>query len=69
MVRQLPPTHSPHNPHDRLTAVSQERLVDLNIQHAEPLTDLATQAGISLRSSYKWLPAIAQAAALPWWIV
>lgn len=69
MLRKLPPTHSPHNLHARLTAVIQERLVHLNIQHADPLTDLATQAGISLRSSYKRLPAIAHAAALPSWIV
>ena len=39
----------------RLTAVRPERLVRRHIQDAEPLADLAAQAGISLRTAYKWL--------------
>jgi len=42
-------------PNARLTAVSRERLVRRHIQDAEPLADLAAQAGISLRTAYKWL--------------
>jgi transposase len=43
------------HPNARLTAVSWERLVRRHIQDAEPLADLAAQAGISLRTAYKWL--------------
>jgi len=43
------------HPNARLTAVSRERLVRRHIQEAEPLADLAAQAGISLRTAYKWL--------------
>jgi len=43
------------HPNARLTAGSRERLVRRNIQDAEPLADLATQAGISLRTAYNWL--------------
>jgi len=43
-------------PNARLTAVSRERLLHRHIQDAEPLADLAAQAGISLRTAYKWLP-------------
>jgi len=43
------------HPNARMTAVSRERLVRRHIQDAEPLADLAAQAGISLRTAYKWL--------------
>ena len=43
------------HPNARLTPVSRERLVRLHIQDAEPLAHLAAQAGISLRTAYKWL--------------
>jgi len=43
------------HPNARLTAVSRERLVHRQIQDAEPLSDLAEQAGISLRTAHKWL--------------
>jgi transposase-like protein len=42
-------------PNARLTAVSRERLVRRRIQDAEPLAELAAQAGISLRTAYEWL--------------
>jgi len=47
------PIHT--HPNARLTAVSRERLVRRHIKDAEPLGDLAAQAGIRLRTSYKWL--------------
>ena len=40
-------------PNARLTAVSRARLVRRHIQDAEPLADLAAQAGISLRTANK----------------
>jgi transposase InsO family protein len=43
------------HPNARLTPVSRERLVRRHIQNAEPLAYLAAQAGISLRTAYKWL--------------
>jgi len=43
------------HPNARLTAVSRARLVRRHIQDAQPLADLAAQAGISLRTAYKWL--------------
>lgn len=43
------------HPNARLTAVSRARLVRRHIQDAEPLAELAAQAGISLRTAYKWL--------------
>jgi transposase len=43
------------HPNARLTPVSQVRLVCRHIQDAEPLAHLAAQAGISLRTAYKWL--------------
>jgi len=43
------------HPNARLTPVSRERLVRRHIQDAEPLAHLAAQAGISLRTAYKWL--------------
>ena len=43
------------HPNARLTPVSRERLVRRHIQDAEPLADLAAQAGISQRTAYKWL--------------
>lgn len=42
-------------PKARLTGVSRAQLVRRHIQDAEPLADLAAQAGISLRTAYKWL--------------
>ena len=43
------------HPNARLTPVSRERLVRRHIQDAEPLAHLAAQAGVSLRTAYKWL--------------
>jgi transposase len=43
------------HPNARLTAVGRERLVRRHIDEAVPLTNLASQAGISLRTAYKWL--------------
>ena len=45
--------HTHHN--SRLTPINRERLVRRHIQDAEPLSHLAAQAGISLRTAYKWL--------------
>ena len=39
----------------RLTPLSRERLIRLHIDQGVPLLDLAAQAGISLRTAYKWL--------------
>jgi hypothetical protein len=43
------------HPNARLTPLSRERLLRRNIDHGEPLADLADQAVISLRTAYKWL--------------
>jgi transposase len=43
------------HPLARLTPISRERLIRLHIEQGIPLLDLAAQAGISLRTSYKWL--------------
>jgi len=43
------------HPNARLTPVGRERLVRRHIQGDEPLADLATQAGISVRTADKWL--------------
>lgn len=39
----------------QLTVVSRERLIRRNLDEGVPLKDLAGEAGISLRSTYKWL--------------
>ena len=43
------------HPNARLTAISRERLIRRHLNEGEPLKALAAQAGISLRSAYKWL--------------
>ena len=43
------------HPNARLTALGRERLVRRHIEESVPLAELAAQAGISLRSAYKWL--------------
>ena len=43
------------HPNARLTPLSRERLLRRHIDGGEPLKALATQAGISLRTAYKWL--------------
>ena len=43
------------HPNARLTPLSRERLLRRHMDHGEPLADLAAQAGISLRTAYKWL--------------
>nr|WP_245552562.1 IS481 family transposase [Cyanobium gracile] len=43
------------HPNARLTPLGRERLLRRHIHHGEPLLLLATQAGISLRTAYKWL--------------
>jgi transposase InsO family protein len=43
------------HPNARLTPLSRERLLRRHIDHGDPLADLAAQAGISLRTAYKWL--------------
>ena len=39
----------------RLTPLGRERFQRRQIEHGESLVFLATQVGISVRSSYKWL--------------
>ena len=43
------------HPLARLTPISRERLIRRYIEQGIPLHDLAVQAGISLRTAYKWL--------------
>ena len=43
------------HPMARLTAISRERLIRRHLEDGEALKDLASQAGISLRTAYKWL--------------
>lgn len=43
------------HPNARLTPLSRERLLRRHMDHGEILADLAAQAGISLRTAYKWL--------------
>ena len=43
------------HPNARLTPLSRERLLRRHIDHGDTLADLAAQAGISLRTAYKWL--------------
>ena len=43
------------HPNARLTPLGRERLLRRHIDHGEPLLALAGQAGISLRTAYKWL--------------
>ena len=43
------------HPLARLTPISRERLIRRHLDEGVPLMVLATQAGISLRSAYKWL--------------
>jgi transposase InsO family protein len=43
------------HPLARLTPISRERLIRRHLDEAVPLKALAAQAGISLRSAYKWL--------------
>ena len=43
------------HPLARLTPISRERLIRRHLDEGVPLKSLATQAGISLRSAYKWL--------------
>jgi len=47
------PIHT--NPNARLTDVSRARLECGHIQEGEPQADLTAQAGISLKTAYKWL--------------
>jgi hypothetical protein len=42
-------------PNARLTPLSRERLLRRHIDHGGPLTSFADQAGISLRTAYKWI--------------
>jgi transposase InsO family protein len=43
------------HPNARLTPHGRERLLRRHIDHGEPLREVAAQAGISLRTAYKWL--------------
>ena len=43
------------HPNARLTPLGRERLLRQHIDNGEPLKALAAQAGISLRTAYKWL--------------
>jgi transposase InsO family protein len=43
------------HPNARLTPISRERLIRRHLDDRVPLKTLAAQAGISLRSAYKWL--------------
>ena len=43
------------HPNARLTPLGRERLLPRHIDQGEPLAVLAAQAGISLRTAYKWL--------------
>jgi transposase len=43
------------HPLARLTPISRERRIRRHLDEAVPLKALAAQAGISLRSAYKWL--------------
>ena len=43
------------HPNARLTSLGRERLLRRHIDQREPLAGLAAQAGISLRTAYKWL--------------
>jgi transposase len=43
------------HPNARLKAHDRERLVRRHIDERLPLAELASQAGISLRTAYKWL--------------
>ena len=43
------------HPLTRLTPIRRERLIRLHIEQGIPLLNLAVQAGISLRTAYKWL--------------
>ncbi len=43
------------HPNARLTALGRERLVRRHIDEHVPLAELSAQAGISLRTAYKWL--------------
>jgi len=43
------------HPNARLTQKGQLRLVSQHVQDRRPLTELAAEAGISLRCAYKWL--------------
>ncbi len=43
------------HPLARLTPISRERLIRRNLDEGVPLKALAAQAGVSLRSAYKWL--------------
>jgi len=43
------------HPNARLTPIGRERLICRHLDDGVPLKALASQAGISLRSAYKWL--------------
>jgi len=43
------------HPNARLTPLGRERLLRRHIDHRENLGSLAAQAGISVRTAYKWL--------------
>jgi transposase len=43
------------HPLARLTPISRERLIHRHLDEGIPLKALAREAGISLRSAYKWL--------------
>jgi transposase-like protein len=43
------------HPNARLTPLGRERLLRRHIDHGESLASLAAQAGISVRTAYKWL--------------
>jgi hypothetical protein len=53
------PMHT--HPNARLTLLSRERLLRRHIDHGDPLAGLGAQAGISLRTAYKWLARYRQA--------
>ncbi|MFM8524837.1 MAG: leucine zipper domain-containing protein, partial [Cyanobacteriota bacterium] len=43
------------HPNARLTLISRERLIRRHLDEHQPLKALAAEAGISLRTAYKWL--------------
>jgi hypothetical protein len=54
------------HPLARLTPINRERLIRRYLAEGLPLNILATQAGISLRSAYKWLARCQQAVGRLW---
>ena len=43
------------HPNARLTPLGRDRLLRRHIDHVENLDSLAAEAGISVRTAYKWL--------------